>query len=64
MDITDIVAIVDRFSGRAGAPIKPRADVAPATPDRVARIFDAAFALSAFRGFPYPFPPGPAPCGE
>ncbi|MFQ5494208.1 MAG: S8 family serine peptidase, partial [Phycisphaerae bacterium] len=59
---SDVIAIVDKFGGRVGAPIKARADLEPATPDRLINITDAVEALDAFRGKPYPFAAGPPPC--
>ncbi|MFQ5495633.1 MAG: FG-GAP repeat protein, partial [Phycisphaerae bacterium] len=59
--ISDVIAIIDKFAGRATAPIKARVDIEPATPDRLINISDATRALDAFRGKSYPFSPGP-PC--
>ncbi len=64
-DITaDVVAILDKFTGQQNAPLKARVDLQPATPDRVIDILDATAAVDAFRGFGYPFPPDPPPCGD
>ncbi|MFQ5494509.1 MAG: galactose oxidase-like domain-containing protein, partial [Phycisphaerae bacterium] len=60
--VSDVIAIIDKFAGRATAPIKARTDLEPATPDRLINISDATVALDAFRGRPYPFAPGPLPC--
>ena len=65
VDVTaDVVALLSKFVSQPGAPTKARADLEPATPDRVINITDVAFALDAFRGLGYPFEPGPAPCGS
>lgn len=58
---TDIVGILDKFAGRAGAPAKARADLEPALPDLIINITDVLRGLSAFTGLPYPFA-GPTPC--
>ena len=64
-DITaDVVAILDKFSGQPSAPLKSQVDLQPATPDRVIDILDVTVAIDAFRGFGYPFPPGPTPCND
>ena len=64
VDVTaDVIAIIDKFAGRVGAPIKARADLEPAIPDQTINITDTVSALNAFRGQPYPFTPGPPPCG-
>ncbi|MFQ5495722.1 MAG: hypothetical protein ACE5EX_10120, partial [Phycisphaerae bacterium] len=60
--ISDCVAILDKFANRTTAPIKARADLEPATPDRIINISDAVFCVDAFRGRSYPFDPGPPPC--
>ena len=60
--VTDIIALIDKFSNRPGAPIKPRADLEPAVPDQLINISDITRALDGFRALPYPFTPGPAPC--
>ncbi|MFQ5495660.1 MAG: hypothetical protein ACE5EX_09810, partial [Phycisphaerae bacterium] len=63
VDVTsDVIAIIDKFAGRGGAPIKARVDLEPAVPDRLINISDATRALDAFRGRAYPFDPGPPPC--
>ena len=65
VDVTfDILAILDAFASRPQGPFKPRADLEPATPDQLINITDVTKVLNAFRGFSYPFPAGPAPCGE
>jgi len=61
---TDVIAVLDKFSNLPGAPVKARCDVNPATPDLTIDITDATRVLDAFVGEPYPFPPGPLPCGE
>ncbi len=58
----DILAILDKFVSRPIAPEKVRADLDPATPNRIIDALDLARALDAFRGFPYPYDPDPDPC--
>jgi len=58
---TDIVGMLDKFGGRAGAPVKARADLEPSLPDFIISIADVVQGLDAFRGEPYPFA-GPSPC--
>jgi DNA-binding beta-propeller fold protein YncE len=61
--VTDVVAVLDKFGSRPGAPIKARADVEPRCPDRKVNISDVARVLDAFRALPYPFGPSVAdPC--
>ena len=55
--VTDVISVLEKFSNQPDAPIKARADVAPATVDRVISISDVTFVLDAFRGRPYPFAP-------
>lgn len=59
----DVVSILDGFANSPGAPAKARTDLEPSTPDRKINITDLVVALDAFSGQPYPFAPGPAPCG-
>ncbi len=59
---TDVTAVLDKFKNLDGAPGKARADVEPGTPDGLVNISDVTFVLDAFRGFDYPFVPGPPPC--
>ncbi|UCC32087.1 MAG: EF-hand domain-containing protein, partial [Phycisphaerales bacterium] len=61
---TDLTALVDKFKNLAGAPTKARADLEPATPDLVINVADMTYCVDAFRGFEYPFGPGPDPCGQ
>ncbi len=63
VDFTDVVAIIGKFVNAPTAPIKARVDFEPATPDQLINISDALFAILAFQGLPYPFPPGSVPCG-
>ena len=60
--VTDIVAVIDKFSNRPGAPPKARADLHPALPNQRIDMLDVTFALGAFRGEPYPFSPDASPC--
>lgn len=55
IDYVDIAAVVDKFRNLPPAPIKARADLAPAVPDRIVDMDDVARVLSAFRAEPYPF---------
>lgn len=62
-DFDDISALVDKFRNLLHAPVKARADIAPRLPDRVVDFIDIAWAVDAFRGPPYSFPP-PEPCPQ
>ncbi len=59
----DVIAIVDRFAGRPGAPRKARVDLYPSTPNHSVSVQDLSAALDAFRGMKYPFLPTAPPCG-
>ncbi len=59
---TDVTAVLDKFRNLEGAPIKARCDIEPSEPDRLINISDVTCTLDAFRGFDYPFEPGPDPC--
>ncbi len=59
---TDVTAVLDKFKNLRGAPIKARCDIEPSEPDLVINVPDVMYALDAFRGFGYPFEPGPDPC--
>ncbi len=67
---TDVTAVLDKFRnlGPPAIPIaavaKARADIEPQTPDQLINITDVSQVLNAFRGFGYPFSPGPPPCGR
>ncbi len=61
--IADVVAILDKFASRVGAPSKARADLEPALPDQTINITDVVSALNAFGGRPFPFTPNLTPCG-
>ena len=61
--VTDVTSILNKFQNLANAPRKSRMDLEPAIPDRVINISDVTFALNAFSSSPYPFEPGPFPCG-
>ncbi len=61
--IADVVAILDKFASRVGAPSKARADLEPALPDQTINITDVVSALNAFGGLPFPFTPNLTPCG-
>ena len=53
---TDILATVDKFANRFGAPITVFSDVAPGQPDgTVDMTVDIVYIIDAFRGFDYPF---------
>lgn len=60
----DVVALLDKFANRPGAPIKARADLEPAIIDFKINITDVTRALDAFAGQPFPFLPGPMPCTQ
>ena len=60
--VVDVIAAIQKFSNRPGAPSKVRADVEPSVPDFRINILDIVHILDAFRGLPYPFEPGPPPC--
>jgi hypothetical protein len=63
--VTDVVADLDKFGNRAGAPIKSRADLEPACVDGKVNITDVIRMLDAFRGLLYPFTPSAAaPCAS
>jgi len=63
---TDVTAVLDKFRNLWGAVMQTRADLvrfsAGYVPDQRTTIADVSFALNAFRGFAYPFSPGPPPC--
>jgi hypothetical protein len=54
---SDVVAGLDKFGNRPGAPAKPRADMEPACLDFKINITDVSRTLDAFRGAAYPFRP-------
>ncbi len=58
---TDVTAILNKFKNLGGAPIKARSDLDMSLPDQKINISDVTLCLEAFRGFPYPFTPGPPP---
>ncbi len=59
----DVVAILDKFSNRPGAPLKSRADIEPGVPDQKVNITDVTRGLDAFGGQVFPFAPNTvAPC--
>lgn len=59
--ITDVLAILGKFSNDPCAIIKSRADIDPDTPNLKVGITDVLKCNLAFSGNPYPFP-GPVPC--
>ncbi|MFQ5493862.1 MAG: hypothetical protein ACE5EX_00615, partial [Phycisphaerae bacterium] len=59
---SDAIAVLDAFVNRGTAPLKPRADLEPATPDQLINISDVTKVLFSFSGRPYPFPPDSNPC--
>jgi murein tripeptide amidase MpaA len=61
---TDVTAVLDKFKNLHGAPSKARADMEPGMPDGLVNISDVTYVLEAFRGFAYPFVPGPPPCAR
>ena len=54
-DMTDILAILDKFSGVAGAIRKARADLEPSLLDFKINVTDVLQASRAFSGLAYPF---------
>ena len=59
---TDMLAVIDKFINKFGAPSTARTDIAPALPDgRIDMIPDLVYVIDAFRGLPYPFD-APEPC--
>ena len=60
----DVVAILDKFKGLPGAPIKARMDLYPAVPNGIVNFDDIVGALDAFKGHAYPPPyfDFPSPC--
>jgi len=61
IDFIDISAVVEKFRGLGGAPIKVRADLAGDVPDRIIDFVDISAAVDAFRGLPANFA-GPSGC--
>jgi hypothetical protein len=59
-----VTAALDKFKNPAGAPAKARVNLEPSTPDPLVNIADVTYVLDAFRGFGYPFMPGPDPCSQ
>ena len=53
--VTDVTAMMDKFSNKTGAPIKARADVDPALVNRKVMFADVIQVNSAFGGAAYPF---------
>ncbi len=62
--VSDVVAILRKFSNAFGAPIKARVDLTPAQLDFKIDISDVLETLGAFQGntFPYAPPPTSNPC--
>ena len=60
--ISDAVAVLSKFSNLPGAPLKVRADLEPALPDRRINITDVLAVINGFVGESYPFDPPPWPC--
>ncbi len=58
-NFSDISAVVDTFTGAAGAPIVVLSDLAPVIPDQGADFADISKDVDAFAGAAYPFGPGP-----
>ena len=59
---SDAVAMIETFQSLPGFTRKVRIDVSPADLDNAVTILDVVFVIDAFRGFGYPFEPGPRPC--
>lgn len=62
--VTDILAVLDKFSNRPNAPSKVRCDVEPTVPDQRVNISDMTHLIEAFRSRPYPFTPATVPCSK
>lgn len=63
VEISDVLAILDKFRNIVSGPVKSRGDIEPATPDRIVSISDVTQALNAFSGNSYAFAaPGSFPC--
>jgi len=62
--MTDLTAILDKFMGLPGAPIKARADLYPAIPNGIVNFDDIVAVLDAYLGASYPpsFFALPSPC--
>ena len=61
VQITDVVAVLDKFRNRSMAVAKVQADLAGALPNRLVDMADVAVVLGAFLGEPFPYPV-PARC--
>ena len=59
--IPDLVAVIDSFGSRPGAPMKALADLEPQIPDQKINISDLVQVLDGIRGLRYPFD-APEPC--
>ena len=55
--ISDLVAVITKFSNSPTAPIMSRTDLEPRSIDWKINISDAIRALNGFAGFPYQFTP-------
>lgn len=62
VEIGDVVAILDKFKNKPGAPVKVRVDLEPGTVDMLINITDVTYALSAFSAGAYPFSAPPSVC--
>ena len=51
--VTDVVAVLRKFSNLPGAPIKARCDLVPATPNHVVDFSDVLSAVFGFQGLTY-----------
>lgn len=62
-NITDIFAVIGRFSSADGSIVKPRADLEPGCLDLLINITDVLSGIVGFQGLGYPFEPTAAdPC--
>ncbi len=61
VNFNDIYAVIAKFQGQPGAPIKSRADVAADPANQFVNISDIQYVMLAFQGSPYPFG-GPQTC--
>ena len=64
VEISDVVAILDKYTSDLSGPMKSRTDIEPSLVDFVINISDVTYALDAFTGDSYSFsgPPAVNPC--
>ena len=63
---TDVNALLDKYQNAGGGPMQIKADListgGSGVPDGRTSVLEFVLVLDAFRGFPYPYSPGPLPC--